>query len=113
LADTIGVATVDHLTFLFTSLSRQYPTLEIGAHLHSNPLFSVEKIAAAFKAGCKRFDGALRGYGGCPMAEDKLVGNLATESIVSYLEQQQVNLQIDLTELQMAMKMADNIFPKH
>lgn len=82
LADTIGVSTRENITYLFTALTRQYPHIEFGAHLHSNPLSAYEKIDAAIKAGCRRFDGALRGFGGCPMAKDELVGNIATETIL-------------------------------
>jgi len=113
LADTIGVSKPDTITNLFTSLSKQYPHVEIGVHLHSNPVTAVEKIEAAIQAGCKRFDGAIRGFGGCPMAEDDLVGNLATETIVTCLEEKGVRVGLDRTALAEAMKMADEIFPKH
>lgn len=113
LADTIGVSTPENISALFASLSKQFPTLEIGAHLHSNPATAVEKIEAAYAAGCKRFDGAILGFGGCPMAEDELVGNLATETIVSFLQQQNANVGIDLAEFQRAMATANGIFPKH
>lgn len=82
LADTIGVSKPDQITYLFKTLTQRFPDIEFGAHLHSNPISAVEKIEAAFHAGCQRFDGALKGWGGCPMAEDQLVGNLATETIV-------------------------------
>jgi len=113
LADTIGVSTPESISFLFTSLSNRYPTLEIGAHLHSNPATSLEKIEAAYSAGCKRFDGAILGFGGCPMAEDELVGNLAMETIVSFLQQEGIPSGIDHTEFQAAIAMAGGIFPKH
>ncbi|MDZ4714359.1 MAG: hydroxymethylglutaryl-CoA lyase [Cytophagales bacterium] len=88
LADTIGISTPEQIMYLFTSLSKAYPSIELGAHLHSQPARAIEKIEAAVRAGCKRFDGALKGFGGCPMAEDQLVGNLATETILSYLDSQ-------------------------
>jgi hydroxymethylglutaryl-CoA lyase len=86
LADTIGLAQPDQIRKLFTTLIHRFPSVEFGAHLHSNPLKSEEKLEAAYGAGCHRFDGALKGYGGCPMAKDELVGNLATERIISFLE---------------------------
>lgn len=110
LADTIGVSKPDQITFLFTELLRQFPSIEFGAHLHSNPISAVEKIEAAFKAGCQRFDGAIEGWGGCPMAEDELVGNLATEVILHYLESQRVKLDLDMNAFAKAMGMVDGIF---
>lgn len=113
LADTIGVSTPEQITYLFTALSKEFPGIELGAHLHSNPRSAVEKIDAAYRAGCKRFDGALKGFGGCPMAKDELVGNLATETILTYLQDKEVGLKINQEELAIAMVMADEIFPKH
>lgn len=113
LADTIGVSTPENVSYLFASLSKQFPGLEIGAHLHSNPATARQKIDAAYRAGCKHFDGAILGFGGCPMAEDKLVGNLATETIVTYLKEKTGDAGIDLAEFQVAIAMADGIFPKH
>ena len=113
LADTIGVSTPDQITYLFSSLSKKFPSIEFGAHLHSNPKFALEKIDAAFKAGCKRFDGALKGFGGCPMANDELVGNLATEAILSYLQEKDVISGINAQAFAQALGMADEIFPKH
>jgi len=113
LADTIGVSTPETISFLFSSLSKQYPTVEIGAHLHSTAEKAREKIQAAFKAGCKRFDGAIRGFGGCPMADDELVGNLATETILEFLTGQAADTGINFAEFQTSALMADKIFPKH
>lgn len=112
-ADTIGVSTSESIRYLFTSLSSHYPTLEIGAHLHSTPQTAMEKIEAAYQSGCKRFDGAIHGFGGCPMANDDLVGNLATENILTYLENQGIKTGINENELAEAMRIADEIFPKH
>lgn len=113
LADTIGVSTPEQITYLFESLSVKFKHVELGAHLHSNPLTAVEKIKAAYEAGCKRFDGAIKGFGGCPMAKDDLVGNLATETMLSYLKEQGVNTGINEEEFVKAMAIADEIFPKH
>ena len=113
LADTIGVSTPDQITYLFNSLSKKFPQVELGAHLHSNPTLAREKIEAAYKAGCKRFDGAIKGFGGCPMAKDELVGNLATEVILSYLQEKDVISGINAQAFAQALGMADEIFPKH
>lgn len=112
LADTIGVSTPDQIIYLFKTLVGRFPQIEFGAHLHSTPATALEKIEAAFISGCHRFDGAIKGWGGCPMAEDELVGNLATETILSYLSGKQVEPKLNLEELAVAMVMADEIFPK-
>jgi hydroxymethylglutaryl-CoA lyase len=112
LADTIGVSTPEQIKYLFESLSGKFKNVELGAHLHSTPQTVTEKIEAALQAGCRRFDGAIKGFGGCPMAKDDLVGNLATETILSYLKEQGVTTKIDENEFAKAMAIADEIFPK-
>lgn len=84
LSDTIGVSTPENITYLFSNLVPRYPELEIGAHLHTTPTSWEEKITAAAGAGCRRFDGALGGFGGCPMARDELTGNMPTERLVEF-----------------------------
>lgn len=113
LADTIGISTPDQIRYLFQSLSHRFPTIELGAHLHSTPQTAVQKVEAAFMAGCNRFDGAIKGFGGCPMAKDDLVGNLATEVILDYLQHQRVNTGIDMEEFKNSMILANQIFPAH
>jgi hydroxymethylglutaryl-CoA lyase len=113
LADTIGVSTPEQIQYLFKSLSAAFPTIELGAHLHSTPQTAVEKIEAAYQAGCNRFDGAIKGFGGCPMAKDDLVGNLATEVILEYLQQQGVKTGIDMKEFNIGMALANQVFPVH
>lgn len=113
LSDTIGVSNPENITYLFSNLSRQFPDLELGAHLHSNPATSREKIDAAYKAGCRRFDGAIRGFGGCPMANDELVGNMATETILAYLKEVRAATSIDEAAFAKALSLADKIFPSH
>jgi hydroxymethylglutaryl-CoA lyase len=113
LADTIGVSTPSTIGFLFSNLSKQFPKIELGAHLHSTPTTATEKIDAAFKAGCRRFDGAIHGFGGCPMAEDELVGNIATETILTYLKEQSVSLNLNQKEFAHALMLADKTFPIH
>ena len=85
LSDTVGVSSPASITYLFSSLIPRYPELEIGAHLHTTPSTWYEKVEAAATAGCVRFDGAIRGFGGCPMAKDDLTGNMATENLLGYL----------------------------
>ncbi|MCE2995153.1 MAG: hydroxymethylglutaryl-CoA lyase [Flammeovirgaceae bacterium] len=111
LADTIGVSQPTQINYLFTTLAKRFPEIEFGAHLHSNPATAVQKIEAAYLAGCRRFDGAIKGFGGCPMAEDELVGNLATETILSYLDQQSAAPVLNREALQKAMILADTVFP--
>lgn len=110
LADTIGVSNSENITYLYTNLIKEYPTIEFGAHLHSNPATAMEKVAAAYKAGCKRFDGAIKGYGGCPMADDDLVGNIATEQIISYFGNIQVDLGINTAQFEKSMQQSSSIF---
>jgi hydroxymethylglutaryl-CoA lyase len=111
LADTVGVSTAENIRYLFTSLSKAYPAIEIGVHLHSNPATALEKVQAAYQSGCKRFDGAIKGLGGCPMANDSLVGNMATETILSYLKNQHSETGINESEFLKAVEMATQIFP--
>jgi hydroxymethylglutaryl-CoA lyase len=113
LADTIGVSTPENITWLFSSLSKQFPDVELGAHLHSNPNTAYEKIHAAYEAGCRRFDGAIRGFGGCPMAKDDLVGNIATETIVSYLKEKNLPLGLDQKLFSQSLIEADKVFASH
>lgn len=113
IADTIGVSTAETIEALFTLVTKQYPSLEIGAHLHSTPFDATEKIKAAYKSGCKRFDGAILGFGGCPMAKDELVGNLATEKILDYLQSEGVKPDINPIEFAKALQLAAEIFPNH
>jgi len=110
LADTVGVATPDVITRLFASLIPAYPTVEFGAHFHSAPHNWEEKVAAAYEQGCRRFDSAIKGIGGCPMAKDELVGNLATENLLDYCVRQHEALKLDLSALAAAQQIAERIF---
>ena len=85
LADTVGVANPQSISYLFNSLIPVFPQLEFGAHLHTTALTVNEKLEAAWQAGCRRFDGAILGYGGCPMAQDELVGNMPTEQLIDFM----------------------------
>jgi hydroxymethylglutaryl-CoA lyase len=113
IADTIGASDPQTIRHMFKLIAGQYPTLEVGAHLHSTPHTAMEKVEAAYQSGCKRFDGAILGFGGCPMAKDDLVGNLATEKIIEYLESQGDKPKIDLIEFGKAIQIAGEIFPDH
>ena len=84
LSDTVGTSTPQSIDYLFSNLIPQYPHIEFGAHLHTTPNLWFEKVDAAYKAGCHRFDGAIQGFGGCPMAKDELTGNMPTEKLLSY-----------------------------
>ncbi|MCB9082179.1 MAG: hydroxymethylglutaryl-CoA lyase [Lewinellaceae bacterium] len=111
LSDTIGVATPESIRYLFSHLVAGYPQLEIGAHFHTQPHNWREKVAAAYETGCRRFDGAIKGFGGCPMAKDDLTGNMPTEHLVAYLQEVNALTGVDLPLFQKAMKMALDVFP--
>ncbi len=109
-SDTIGVSNAENIRYLFQNIAPLFPNIEFGAHLHSTPEARIEKIAAAYEAGCRRIDSAIYGFGGCPMASDRLTGNIATESILDYLHQNQLKLAIDQKALQEAMLIANKVF---
>ena len=110
LSDTIGVSTPEKIEELVPLLMNSFPKTEIGLHLHSTPATRREKMEAAYKAGCKRFDSALKGLGGCPMAMDTLTGNMATEELITYLEQQGENLNLNKDKLQQALLLSTDVF---
>jgi len=89
-SDTIGVSNAENITYLFKEITPLFPNVSFGAHLHANPADAINKLAAAYQAGCRRFDVAINGYGGCPMASDQLTGNMATEVLLNYLNEQQI-----------------------
>ncbi len=110
LSDTVGVANNHIITQLFTSLIPQYPNIEFGAHFHATNDTWQMKIESAYQAGCYRFDGAIGGFGGCPMAEDKLVGNINTQNMIQYFENQGVSLGLDKGEFRKSVEISKNIF---
>jgi len=113
LSDTIGVADSATIDYLFSNLIPPYPDVEFGAHFHTTPNTWYEKIDAAYKNGCKRFDGALKGYGGCPMAKDDLTGNMPTENLIYYFNEQQIALNLNESAFETAMQMAvAEVFPQ-
>jgi len=110
LADTIGIAEPEQIGKLYSVLSQQFAGTTFGVHLHSTPNTWQEKIEAAYKSGCTRFDTAIKGYGGCPMAKDELTGNIATENVIGYLQTQNVELGLDLDKFREAMEYSGRIF---
>jgi hydroxymethylglutaryl-CoA lyase len=110
LSDTVGVADSQTITELFTDLIPQYPTIEFGAHFHATQDNWQMKIQTAFEAGCRRFDGAIGGFGGCPMAEDELVGNINTQNMIQYFDNQGVDLQLNKMAFQKSVEISRNIF---
>lgn len=111
LADTVGLATPSQVAALVTSCRTEYPSMQWGVHLHARPEGQLEKIDAAYRSGCRRFDGAIGGHGGCPFAEDELVGNLNTRSLIDYLSAAQTDFSIDEKHFQTAAQLAQTIFP--
>ena len=110
LADTVGLATKEQVFSITKYLVDSLPDAEIGVHLHSIPLNWKEKVDAALQAGCKRFDGALKGIGGCPMAGDEMVGNMDTELMVPYFAEKQLLSNLDKDALKKCSMLASEIF---
>ena len=110
LSDTIGSSEPNVISWLFKKLISEFPDVEFGAHLHTHPQNWKDKVIAALEAGCKRFDGALLGFGGCPMARDELVGNMPSEHILQYLMEKKMIRNINQTALQEAQNEALTIF---
>ncbi|CEN42716.1 3-hydroxy-3-methylglutarate-CoA lyase [Capnocytophaga canis] len=110
LSDTIGSAEGETIKKLFTYLIPKYPTIEFGAHFHTSPNDWHEKVDNAYRSGCMRFDGAIRGYGGCPMAKDELVGNMPTEKLISYFQKQQMPIGLNLLAFESSYNETMKIF---
>lgn len=110
ISDTVGVAQPDTIQYIFEHLLKEFPQLHIGAHFHSTTYTWKEKMDAAYESGCRRYDSALMGIGGCPMAKDDLVGNMATENIIGWCDHQNIPLSINRDALKEAMQMAATIF---
>lgn len=110
LADTVGVADAIQVYDMTSYLTESFPGTEIGVHLHSTPDNRKEKLEAAVKAGCKRFDGALKGIGGCPMANDELVGNMNSELMINYFENNQLLNNLNHEALAESLRIAGEIF---
>ena len=110
LSDTIGIASPEKITEVFEFTSNQFPTLDIGVHLHTRPEDWLVKMDAAYKAGCRKFDGALLGFGGCPMAKDDLVGNMPMENMIKYVEGLNEPTHFDTNKLEEAIEMARRLY---
>ena len=110
LSDTVGTSNASSITYLFSNLIPAYPSLEFGAHLHTHPASWHEKVEAAFEAGCMRFDGAIRGFGGCPMAKDELTGNMPTEKLLSYFTTKKIQTNLDVLAFESAHNAASALF---
>ena len=110
LSDTIGSSTPEVIDYLFSNLIPKYPEIEFGAHLHTTPTKWHEKVNAAYKAGCRRFDGAVQGFGGCPMAKDELTGNMPTEKMLSYFASAKANTGVKTMSFESAHNEATKIF---
>ena len=113
LSDTVGSLTPDIITYLFSELITKYPSIEFGAHLHTTTTKWKEKVSAAYLAGCRRFDGAIQGFGGCPMAKDDLTGNMPTEKMLSYFAAEKVITNINSMSFENAYNEASKIFNKY
>lgn len=110
LSDTIGSSTPEVIDYLFSNLIPKYPNIEFGAHLHTTPDKWFEKIDSAYKAGCRRFDGAIKGYGGCPMAKDDLTGNMPTEKMLSYFTSNKIETNLHPLHFESAYNEAIKVF---
>lgn len=110
LSDTVGVADGKTISYLFSHLIPEYPNIEFGAHLHTTPTGWFEKVEAAYKSGCNRFDGAIKGYGGCPMAKDELTGNMPTEKLLSYFTKEKAVTNLNPVRFESAYNTALQVF---
>lgn len=110
LSDTIGISSPESISYLFSNLIPAFPDVAFGAHLHTTPTTWRSKVKAAYENGCTRYDGALKGYGGCPMAKDDLTGNMPTEHILSYLDEVNADLTIDKAALSEALAFTTEVF---
>lgn len=110
LSDTVGSSTPEVIEYLFSNLISNYKHIEFGAHLHTTPDKWFEKVDAAFKAGCRRFDGAIQGFGGCPMAKDDLTGNMPTEKMLSYFTANKASTETSPMSFESAYNEATKLF---
>ncbi len=113
LSDTVGFSDRESINRIFTNLINEFPGIEFGAHFHTTPDKWEEKVDAAYNAGCRRFDGALKGFGGCPLSAYHLVGNMATENLISYFDSKNVELYLNRITLETSMAIAGKVFPAY
>ena len=110
LSDTVGQAASEDISFLYSTLILAFSSIEFGAHFHTHPNKGYEKLKAAFDAGCRRFDGAIYGFGGCPMASDALVGNMPTEKVITFLKERGIDTGLCMTSFESAMNKTKELF---
>jgi len=110
LSDTVGSSTPEVIAYLFSNLIPKYPEIEFGAHLHTTPSKWFEKVDAAYRSGCMRFDGAIQGFGGCPMAKDELTGNMPTEKLLSYFTSRKADTDVKMMSFEASHNEATKIF---
>ncbi|RYD94698.1 MAG: hypothetical protein EOP54_17065 [Sphingobacteriales bacterium] len=110
LADTVGVSNPENIDYIFSNLIPEFPDMHIGAHFHSHPHNWEEKILAAWNSGCRSFDSSIKGIGGCPMAKDELVGNIATENMLLFAHKHKIPLKINDAAFNTAAQMAVEVF---
>ena len=113
LSDTIGSATPELINKVYAFMSLKYPEIEFGLHLHTTPSLWRDKVEASVKSGCKRLDGAIQGFGGCPMASDDLVGNMPTEKIISFCNENKINSFINPFNFEVSYNYAKDIFKNY
>ena len=113
LSDTVGSSTPEVIDYLFSNLIPKFPEIEFGAQLHTTPSKWHEKVDAAYKAGCRRFDGAVQGFGGCPMAKDELTGNMPTEKMLSYFTAVKADTKVNWMAFEAAFNKASDLFSSH
>lgn len=113
LSDTVGSSTPEVITYLFSHLIPKYPQVEFGAHLHTTPTKWHEKVHAAYMSGCRRFDGAIQGFGGCPMAKDELTGNMPTEKMLSYFTAAKADTNVNWMVFEAAHNKATELFSSY
>ena len=109
LSDTVGVARPESISYLFNDLIPANPHIEIGAHFHTTPYTWLEKVESAYENGCRRFDGTIKGVGGCPMAQNDLVGNMPSEHLITFAKDRKLETNLDFDNYALAMKMAIQI----
>ena len=110
LSDTVGQAVPNDITYLYSTLIPTFPAIEFGAHFHTHPNRGYEKLTVAFDAGCRRFDGAIHGFGGCPMASDALVGNMPTEKLVTFFNERGIQTGLSMITFESAMNKTKELF---
>ena len=110
LSDTVGQAVLKDISYLYSTLIPVFPSIEFGAHFHTHPNKGYDKLTAAFDAGCRRFDGAINGFGGCPMASDALVGNMPTEKLITFFADRSIQAGVHMTTFESAMNKTSEFF---